>query len=53
MSAITIEYPVDQTTLTTYDRRAVDTAPRERPALLRRPFTTVYRPRHRADGPAL
>lgn len=54
MSASTIEYTIDETAMDGSDRDVVNvTAWLDRRANLRRPFTSRYVPRHRADGPAL
>ncbi len=54
MSVATIDYWIDETVLEAHDREVAEiTTWLERRASLRRAFTTVYTPRHRADGPAL
>jgi hypothetical protein len=54
MSASTIEYTIDETAVKSHDRDVVDvTAWPDHTASLRRRFTGLYVPRHRADGPAL
>ena len=53
MSAASIEYAIVETTAARRDRHAVDAVRRDPTARLRRAFTSVYTPRHRADGPAV
>ncbi len=54
MSATAIEYVIDETAAVEAQDRAAErvTAWIDHPANLRRAFTGVYVPRHRADGPA-
>jgi hypothetical protein len=57
MTAAIIEYTIEETAVESHERGVADltdvTAWLDHSANLRRPFTGIYVPRHRADGPAL
>jgi hypothetical protein len=54
MSVATIDYSIEETAAQSHDSDVVDlTDWLTRTASLSRPFTRVYVPRHRADGPAV
>ena len=53
MSVATIDYTTEETATVVHDADVVDVTSWTGPsANLRRSFTGVYVPRHRADGPA-
>jgi len=52
MSVASIDYAIDETTTEAHEMVNV-TGRLEHKASLRRRFTVVYTPRHRADGPAV